>query len=100
MINKNNINLNTPISKINRLSKDHAMGLVKLKIHTVQDLLNYLPSRYSDERENKNIQNLNKGEPVILFGEIKNLQTKRSFKGHMPMSEAKLVDATGSIKLI
>ncbi len=100
MINKNNINLNTPISKINRLSKDHAMGLVKLKIHTVQDLLNYLPSRYSDERENKNIQNLNKGEPVILFGEIKNLQTKRSFKGHVPMSEGKLIDATGSIKLV
>lgn len=95
-----NINLNTEISKINRLSKDHAIGLKKLKIHTINDLLNYLPARYADERENKNIQNLTKGEPVILFGEIKNLQTKRSFKGHVPMSEGKLVDATGSIKLV
>ncbi len=95
-----NINLNTEISKINRLSKEHAIGLKKLKIHTINDLLNYLPARYSDERKNKNIQNLTKGEPVILFGEIKNLQTKRSFKGHVPMSEGKLVDATGSIKLV
>lgn len=96
----NDINLNTEISKITRLSKEHALGLKKLKIHTINDLLNYLPTRYSNERENKNINNLIKGESVILFGEIKNLETKRSFKGHIPMSEGKLIDATGSIKLI
>ena len=63
----NDINLNTEISKITRLSKEHALGLKKLKIHTINDLLNYLPTRYSNERENKNINNLIKGESVILF---------------------------------
>lgn len=96
----NEITLNTEISKINRLSKEHALGLKKLKIDTVRDLLNYLPVRYADERENKNIENLEKGEKVTLFGEIKNLKIKRSFKGHIPMCEGKLVDATGSIKLV
>jgi RecG-like helicase len=102
MISKNTsqINLDTEISKINRLSKEHVIALKKLRLHTLRDLLNYLPARYADERENKNISNLNKGEPVILFGEIKNLKIKRSFHGHIPMCEGKLVDATGSIKLV
>ncbi|MFO0744016.1 MAG: ATP-dependent DNA helicase RecG [Candidatus Paceibacterota bacterium] len=102
MISKssNNINLDTEISKITRLSKDHLAALKKLNLKTLQDLLNYLPARYADERENRNINNLNKGESVILFGEIKNLKIKRSFHGHIPMCEAKLVDATGSIKLV
>ncbi len=92
--------LKTEISKINRLSKEHAAGLKKLKINNIEDLLNYFPVRYSDEREAKNIQNLNKGDTVSLFGEIRNLQIKRSFKGHIPMCEGKLVDNTGSIKLV
>lgn len=94
------ISLTTPISKITRLTKEHSIALSRLKINTIKDLLNYLPARYGDERENRNISNLIKGESVILFGEIKNLQIKRSFKGHVPMCEAKLVDATGSIKLV
>lgn len=96
----NSITLKTEISKINRLSKEHAFGLKRLKIETVQDLLNYLPTRYADEREMKNIQNLEKGNNVILFGELRNLKIKRSFRGHIPMCEGKLVDATGSIKLV
>lgn len=94
------IHLNTELSKLNRLSKDHSLGLKKLKLLMVNDLLNYLPARYADEREERNIQNLIKGEKVILFGEIRNLEIKRSFRGHIPMTEAKLIDATGSIKLI
>ncbi|MEA4910966.1 ATP-dependent DNA helicase RecG [bioreactor metagenome] len=96
----NQITLATEISKINRLSKEHAIGLKRLKIETVKDLLTYFPSRYADERETRNIENLEKGENVTLFGEIKNLNIKRSFRGHVPMSEGKLVDATGSVKLV
>lgn len=96
----NEVNLNTEIFKINKLSKDHASGLLKLGIKNINDLLNYLPTRYADDRENKNIQNIKKGEKISLFGEIKNLQIKRSFKGHIPMCEAKLVDISGSIKLV
>ena len=94
------ININTEISKITRLSKDHVVGLKRLKLTTVRDLLHYFPTRYSDERENRNISNLVKGESATLYGELKNLQIKRSFKGHVPMCEAKLVDATGSVKLV
>lgn len=96
----NSITLKTEISKINRLSKEHALGLKRLKIEKVEDLLNYFPARYADEREMKNIQNLEKGDTATLFGEIKNLKIKRSFRGHIPMCEGKLVDATGSIKLV
>lgn len=96
----NQITLSTEISKINKLSKEHAIGLKKIKIETVRDLLGYFPARYADERETKNIENLQKGEQVTLFGEIRNLNTKRSFRGHIPMCEGKLVDATGSIKVV
>ncbi len=94
------LNLDTEISKINRLSKEHAVALKKLRLFTVLDILYYFPVRYGDERENKNITNLQKGGKVILFGEIRSLKIKRSFHGHIPMCEGKLVDATGSIKLI
>lgn len=95
-----NIDLDTEISKIHRLSKDHVIGLKKLKINTIKDLLYYFPVRYGDSRENKNIQNLIKGEEVTLFGEIRNLKIKRTFKGHIPMCEGKLIDSTGSIRLV
>ena len=95
-----NINLNTPISKINRLSKEHAIALKKLNLETIRDLLFYFPARYMDERENSSIQNLAKGAKVILYGEISNLKIKRSFRGHVPMCEAKFVDMSGSIKLV
>lgn len=104
MINKSwensQINLDTKISKITRLSKEHVLAFEKLKIESIKDILNYFPTRYADERENKNIVNIQKGESVILFGEIKNLKIKRSFKGHIPMCEARLVDVSGSIKLV
>jgi len=95
-----NIDLNTPISKITKLSKEHAIGLKKLKIETILDLFYYLPARYADGRENKNIGGISKGEAVTLFGQIKNLKVKRSFRGHIPMCEAKLIDNSGSIKLV
>lgn len=94
------INLDTPISKINRLTKDHAIALERLKLKTLRDLLFYFPARYMDERENSSIQNLSKGVKVVLYGEIKNLKIKRSFRGHVPMCEAKLYDNSGSIKLV
>ncbi|MEI6352331.1 MAG: ATP-dependent DNA helicase RecG [Candidatus Nomurabacteria bacterium] len=102
MISKspNQVNLDTEINKITKLSKDHFVALKKLNLNTLRDVLNYLPARYADERENKNISNLTKGEQVTLFGEIKSLKIKRSFHGHIPMCEAKLIDATGSIKLV
>jgi len=95
-----NINLDTPISKINRLSKEHAIALKKLNLETIRDLLFYFPARYMDERENSSIQNLAKGAKVILYGEISNLKIKRSFRGHVPMCEAKFMDMSGSIKLV
>jgi len=95
-----NINLDTAISKINRLTKEHAIALKKLNIETIRNLLFYFPARYMDERENSSIQNLVKGAKVILYGEIRNLKIKRSFRGHVPMCEAKFVDMSGSIKLV
>ena len=92
--------LNTLISKVTRLSGEHIFGLKKLKIETILDLLYYFPTRYADERENRNINDLAKGQAVILFGVIKNIKIKRSFHGHIPMTEAKLVDNSGSLKLV
>ena len=95
-----NIDLNTELSKISRLNGEQKTALKKLKLFNIKDLLNYFPERYLDDRENRNIQNIKKGDNVILFGELKNLKIKRSFKGHIPMCEGQLVDLTGSIKLV
>jgi len=75
-------------------------GLKKLKIETLEDLLRYFPIRYSSIREQHLIKELNAGEEATIFGTIRSLKSKKSFRGGVPMGEAIVEDQSGKIKVI
>lgn len=94
------MNLSSPITTINRLTKDHTSGLLRLSLHTLEDLLYHFPSRYADSRSESHIAELTKGASVTLYGLMEKVTVRRSFKGHVPMTEARVVDTTGNIRVI
>jgi ATP-dependent DNA helicase RecG len=94
------IHENSPLSDLHSITKDHASGLLKLNIKTVKDLLRHLPVRYADMREIAGTQTLQKGQAVTLFGVLDGMVVRRSFKGHIPLTEGYLVDNSGKVRLI
>lgn len=94
------VTLKSDLAKILRLSPEHAAALKKLKLLTVEDLLWYFPVRYGDTSKSESVQNLIKGEKVILFGRIKNLKTEKGFRSKVPMAKAVLEDETGKINIV
>lgn len=94
------INLSTPIKETTKLSKDHVSGLKKLKLETISDLLFYFPVRYADAREVSSIENLTVGSAVTLYGVMEKVSVRRSFKGHIPMTEARIRDNSGTLRAI
>lgn len=95
-----NTSLSSPLSSLNRLSPDHEAGLKRLNLTTIRDLLYHFPVRYADLREIAGTGNLAKGESVTIYGVMEKVSVRRSFKGHMPMTEARIADNTGTIRCV
>ena len=91
---------NTPLSEITRLSKDHSDGLKRLSLHTVEDLLFYFPTRYESEGDVVPLKNINHNEDITIYGILEKVKVRRSFKGHIPMTEGYVRDNSGSVKCI
>ncbi|MDB5259789.1 MAG: recG [Candidatus Nomurabacteria bacterium] len=92
--------LDAPISSINRISPIHEEGLKKLKLKTLRDLLYHFPVRYADMREIAGTGNLTPGQSITIYGIMEKVVVRRSFKGHIPMTEARIADNTGTIRCI
>ncbi|MES2059901.1 MAG: ATP-dependent DNA helicase RecG, partial [Patescibacteria group bacterium] len=83
-----------------RISPQQKLGLKKLRIETVEDLLRYYPVRYGDTSKASTIANLSSGDTASIFGKIKNLDTSKGFKSKVAMAKAVVEDSTGSINLV
>ena len=92
--------LDAHISSINRLSPDHEEGLKRLNLETIHDLLYHFPTRYADIREESHVSHIEKDAQVTIYGVMEKVSVKRSFKGHIPMTEARVADDTGTIRCI
>ena len=93
--------LETPILETGRFSEAQKKALKKLKIETIEDLLYHFPVRYGDFNELTYIKNLKTGDEAIIYGEIKSIQAKKTFKTKITMTEAVLEESTGDkIKII
>ena len=93
-------NLQSEIRALSRISHDHAKGLERLHLFTVHDLLRHFPTRYADLREIAGTGTLSAGKSVTIYGVMEKVTVKRSFKGHVPMTEARIADNTGTIRCI
>jgi ATP-dependent DNA helicase RecG len=83
-----------------RIDQIQKKALIHLGIHTINNLLHYFPSRYTDISEIRYINTLKDGENVTILGNISNLKTKKGFKSKIPMGQATLSDLTGKINII
>lgn len=92
--------LTTPLDKISRLDISQKTALKRLGLATVRDLLFYFPARYSHLSDVKLIRDLHAGETATVYGTIRSLKTKKSFRTKIPMSEATIEDLSGSIKIM
>ena len=88
------------ITKHFRLAVPQLSGLKKLGILTVRDLLYHFPIRYDQGGSESAIMGLAAGESVTIFGTISKLETRRSWKRKIPVGEAVITDASGSIKVM
>ncbi len=92
--------LQSELTSLIRVSPDHLLGLSKLHIHTAEDLLRHYPTRYADMEGISGAASLVKGQSISLYGIMEKVSVRRSFKGHVPMTEAKVVDNTGHVRCI
>lgn len=94
------MNLQDKIEKVFKLESNQKKALENLNIKTVEDLLYYFPTRYTDISEIKYINTLSDGDTVTILGKISELKTKKSFKSKIPMGEAVITDITGKIHIV
>lgn len=100
MLKANSQKLTATIASLSRLSPLHAEGLKRLHLETLGDLLRHFPTRYADIREETHISQAIKDSQVTIYGVMEKVSVKRSFRGHVPMTEARIVDDTGIMRCI
>ncbi len=94
------MNFNSPLRDFLRQSDAQEKSLKKLGIQTVSDLLYHFPVRYGDTSEIRTIESATPGMVAVFFGKVSGLKTSKAFLKKIPMSEGRVTDETGSIKLI
>jgi ATP-dependent DNA helicase RecG len=83
-----------------RLTPPQVAALRKLGIATIHDLLYHLPARYDAGGDESPIAGLAAGSQATVFGRIEKLETRRSWKRRIPVGEAVIRDASGTIKVM
>ena len=94
------ISLSDKVSVLPRLGDKSAAYLKKLGLETISDLLFYLPFRYLDYRETREIASLEVGESANIQGEIILIQARRSYGKRMSLTEALIADDSETIKVV
>src|SRR3989338_2473690 len=89
-----------PLTKHFRLTPIQLRGLKKLGVATLRDLLYHFPVRYDQGGSESAITGVAAGESVTILGTISKLDTRKSWKRRIPVGEAVITDASGSIKVM
>lgn len=92
--------LNQPIESFRYIGPAYLKKLQRLKIKTLKDLFFHFPNRYNDFSNLKNISDVKIGEEVTIEGEIKEINTRKSFRKRLFITDALIQDKTGTLKVI
>lgn len=92
--------LNSPLSELNKVGEKIAKMLKILGLENVQDLLWHLPFRYDDFTQTVKIKNLAAGQKANIIGQIELLDNRRAHRRRMYITEALVSDDTESLKVI
>ena len=83
-----------------RIDEVHLKALKRLGILTVQDLLLHLPERYEDISSIQSVGSLEKNQDAVVYGVLGGLNTRKSWKSRVPISEGWVEDGTARIKIM
>jgi ATP-dependent DNA helicase RecG len=92
--------LETPISRLDRVGLTTARKLKILGLETVEDLLWHLPFRYDDYSQQASIGQLFAGQTVNVVGNVELIQSKRSPRRRLNITEALINDGTGQVRAV
>ena len=92
--------LSDPLTTHFRLAETQRGALAKLGVTTVRDLLFHFPFRYDTGGEESSIAGLTVGMDATIIGTIEKLETKKSWRRKIPISEGTLRDTSGKIKMM
>lgn len=96
----NAIRLAAKVESLARINDIHLAALHRLGIRTVEELLKHFPTRYADSRDITATTSLEEGKSVTIYGVMEKVSVRRSFKGHIPMTEARIADQTGVVRAV
>ncbi|MDD4062610.1 MAG: ATP-dependent DNA helicase RecG [Candidatus Pacebacteria bacterium] len=94
------MNLKTPVENIQYIGTVYQKRLAKLKIHTVEDLLTHLPTKYEDFSVVANLCSAEKGQNTTIRAKVIKIENKRIFKKKMVLTEAVVQDGEAKAKVI
>lgn len=92
--------LGDPIFKHFRLTDSQKGALAKLGVTTIKDLLFHMPFRFDAGGESAEVAGLAAGMEASVIGTLEKMETKKSWKRKVPISEGYLRDQSGRIKLM
>jgi len=94
------MDLETPIEKLPRVGPSFQKKLHKLGIKTIGDLLFHFPHRYEDFSRFSPIAKVKVGDQVSILGKILEIENTKTWKKRMILTEAIVVDKTGSLRVV
>jgi len=94
------MNLATPIEEVPRVGAFHKKNLKKLGIATVQDILFHFPHRYEDFSRIIPVSKAKVNEICTIKGKITEIETSRTWKKKMVITEALVQDKKGTLKAV
>ncbi|MGH8888136.1 MAG: OB-fold nucleic acid binding domain-containing protein, partial [Acidothermaceae bacterium] len=75
-----------------------AKALETLDLHTVRDLLRHYPRRYAQRGELTKLSDLERGEHVTIFAEVRDVRSRR-IRSNLSKTDVRVSDGTESITL-
>lgn len=90
--------LSDPLTDHLRLMEQQKGALSRLGIHSIRHLLMHFPFRYDAAGDESSVSGLVAGQEATVIGTIDKLETKKSWKRKIPVSEGVIRDQSGSIK--
>jgi len=92
--------LDTPIENITNIGPVYKRKLKKIGVSIVNDLLFHFPRKYEDFSNLISISKLKINEVATIHGQVLVIETSKSWKRKMSITEAVIKDKTGAVKAI
>ncbi len=94
------IKLDDPVSRIKSVGDRWTTKLKNLGIETIRDLLYHFPVRYEDFSEMYKIGDLIPRQEATIQGIVEEIDSRRSWKRNLLITEATISDDSGSIRAV